>query len=127
LLSALSNGSPRIAANSAQSVLTGNESVIITVQVINEVCVNLIKKANFKEENVKKLIESFYEKYTVQDITKSILLRASSLRGEKRISFWDSLIISSAIESGCSILYTEDMQDGLFINNSLKIVNPLSL
>ena len=111
----------------AQSVLAGNESVIITVQIINEVCVNLIKKANFKEENVKKLIESFYAKYTVHDIAKSILLRASSLRGENQFSFWDSLIISSAIESGCSTLYTEDMQAGLIINDSLKIVNPLSL
>jgi predicted nucleic acid-binding protein len=111
----------------AQSVFAGNDSIIISVQVINEVCVNLIKKANFKEEYVKKLIESFYIKYTVHDITKTVLLRASSLREEKQFSFWDSLIISSAIESGCSTLYSEDMQDGLIINDSLKIINPLPL
>ncbi len=93
--------------------------------MVNEVCVNLIRKANFSEENIKKLIESFYDKFAFQDITKSILLRASSLRSENQFSFWDSLIISSAIESDCSTLYTEDMQDGLLINESLKIVNPL--
>ncbi len=39
-------------------------------------------------------------------------------------SYWDSLIIASALESNCSIIYTEDMQDGQILENRLKITNP---
>jgi predicted nucleic acid-binding protein len=39
-------------------------------------------------------------------------------------SYWDSLILASALESGSSILYTEDMQHGQIIEKKIKIINP---
>ena len=41
-----------------------------------------------------------------------------------KFSYWDSLIIASALENECDTLYTEDMQDGLIIEGKLTIVNP---
>jgi predicted nucleic acid-binding protein len=32
---------------------------MLSVQVVNEICVNLIKKADFSEEQITRLIESF--------------------------------------------------------------------
>jgi predicted nucleic acid-binding protein len=32
---------------------------VLSVQIINEVCVNLIKKANFTEEQIRLLIDAF--------------------------------------------------------------------
>lgn len=40
-----------------------------------------------------------------------------------RYSFYDSLIISAALKSSCSVLLTEDMQHGQKIQN-LRIENP---
>ena len=40
-----------------------------------------------------------------------------------RFSFYDSLIISAALQAGCEILYSQDLQHGQYIQN-LKIVNP---
>ncbi len=40
-------------------------------------------------------------------------------------SFWDSLIIAAALDSGCTTLYSEDMQNGLKID-FLTIVNPFN-
>ena len=37
-----------------------------------------------------------------------------------------SLIVASALFSDAEILYSEDMQNGLLIENSLKIVNPFN-
>jgi len=37
--------------------------VIISSQVINETCVNLIKKTDLSEEEIRSLILSFYSKY----------------------------------------------------------------
>lgn len=37
---------------------------------------------------------------------------------------FDSIIVAAALESGCSILYSEDMQHKQVIENKLTIVNP---
>lgn len=37
---------------------------------------------------------------------------------------FDSLIVAAALESGCTKLYTEDMQHGLLVENRLRILNP---
>jgi len=48
--------------------------IVISVQIINEVCVNLIKKVDFSEEKIKNLIKSLYKKYTVFELSQDILL-----------------------------------------------------
>ena len=45
------------------------------------------------------------------------------LQTETRYSFYDSLIIAAAIQGGCDILYSEDLQDGQEVRG-VKIVNP---
>jgi predicted nucleic acid-binding protein len=41
-----------------------------------------------------------------------------------QFSYWDSLILAAALESGCIWLYSEDLQDGQQIENTLTIRNP---
>ena len=98
---------------------------MLSVQVVNEVCVNLIKKADFSEEQISRLIQSFYEKYPIVEMDESILLAASELRQEYSFSFWDSMVVACAPAANAEILYSEDMQDGLTVRGTLKIVNPL--
>jgi predicted nucleic acid-binding protein len=97
---------------------------IISVQVINEVCVNLIKKAHFTEEQIRQLIETFYETYPVVILDQAILVDASQLRQQYSLSFWDSMILASALEAQLKIVYTEDIQHGLVIEDRLKVINP---
>lgn len=40
-----------------------------------------------------------------------------------KYGFYDSLIIASALQNNCNILYSEDLQSGQFIQN-MKIVDP---
>lgn len=107
----------------ARTLIQETEPVLST-QVINEVCVNLLRRANFTEEQVSRLIESFYEKYPVIELNRSILLTASRLRQRYSLSFWDSTIVASALGAGVSILYSEDMQHGLTIEKRLQVLNP---
>ena len=99
---------------------------VTSTQVINEVCVNLLKKANFTEEKISQLIESFFEKYRIIHLNRTILLAASNLRQRYSFSFWDSVVVSSALQSNASVLYSEDMQDGIVIEDRLQIVNPFA-
>jgi predicted nucleic acid-binding protein len=97
---------------------------IVSTQVINEVSVNLLRKAAFTELQVQQLIDSFYAKYRVLDVQKSTLLRASDLRSRFSLSFWDGLIVAAARESGCDVLYSEDLSNGLVIDGALTVTNP---
>ncbi len=85
---------------------------------------NLIKNAYLSEPEVRQLIESFYAKYEVVELNKPLLLKASALREQYTFSFWDSIIVSSAFYSDALILYSEEMQDGLVIEDRLRIINP---
>jgi predicted nucleic acid-binding protein len=89
------------------------------------VCINLIKKAQFSEQPVQQLIESFYAKYIVVELSKPLLLKASALREQYVFSFWDSLIVSSALSADALALYSEDMQDGLVVEDRLRDHQPL--
>jgi predicted nucleic acid-binding protein len=107
----------------ARTLIQETEPVLST-QVINEVCVNVLRRANFTEEQVSRLIVSFYERYPVIELNRSILLTASRLRQRYSLSFWDSTIVASALDAGVSILYSEDMQHGLTIEEQLQVRNP---
>lgn len=108
----------------AKSAIKHIETPIISSQVISEVCVNLLKKAGQTEVFVQELVTSFYSEYEVVSLDKAILLKASELRLEYSFSYWDSMIVASALEASCDVLYSEDMQHSLLIEDRLKIVNP---
>src|SRR5499426_1527133 len=108
----------------AKSLLEVSSIVSVSPQVINEVCVNLLKKAQFSELQVQQLIESFYAKYVVVEVSKALLLKASALRVQYTFSFWDSTIVASALQAGASVLYSEDMQAGLVVEHRVHIINP---
>lgn len=99
-------------------------NITISSQVINKVCFNLRKKAQFSEIKLKALIQNFYDNYNVMNIEEQTMILASDIRLSYNVSFWDSLVISSALESKSQIIYTEDMQHSLIINDTLQIVNP---
>ncbi len=109
----------------AKTTIESSE-IVISSQVISEVCVNLIKKAGFDEVSIRSLIESFYSKYHVARIDKTILIEASELRDRYRFSYWDSLIVACAWAAGATIVYSEDMDSGLVMDNRLQIVNPFA-
>ena len=107
----------------AQTLIKASQPIIST-QVINEVCVNLIKQVRFPEEKINGLIETFYQKYDVIESHKELLIYASTLRQEHAFSYWDSLIVAAAILSDVKKLYSEDMHHGLVIRQTLQIINP---
>jgi predicted nucleic acid-binding protein len=59
----------------------------------------------------------------VVSVTLNTHTAAVSLAHDHGLSFYDALIVASAIETGCDILYIEDMQHGRAIGG-LAIVNP---
>ena len=59
-------------------------------------------------------------------LTESNTLTALSLLDKYNLSFYDAIIISSALKTGCSAVFSEDLQSGQDIEGKLKIVNPFA-
>jgi predicted nucleic acid-binding protein len=59
------------------------------------------------------------------NVKADIVHHASSLRESYSFSYWDSLIIAAALNADCVVVYSEDMQNGLHIDN-LTIINPFT-
>lgn len=104
--------------------LTDSENIIVSTQVINEVCANALKKAAFTEAQIKLLIQTFEARCTVIAPSIEILIRASDLRSQYHFSFWDGLIVASALSTNAKTFYSEDMQDGLIVEQRLTLINP---
>lgn len=67
--------------------ITSNQVIIISTQVVNEVCANLLKKAAFNEEQIKAVIQSLYRHCTVVEFKLSIFESASDIRSRYNFSF----------------------------------------
>jgi predicted nucleic acid-binding protein len=112
------------AKSAAAATLLQRWSLAVSVQIINEVCVNLKRQAGLNEADLRALIESFYARCLVVPLDQGALLVASSLRERYSLSFWDSTVVASALQCGAGTLYSEDMQHGLVSERKLRILNP---
>ncbi len=104
--------------------LLNNKNIILTTQVIKELSNVLIKK-NIDKIILKKFINYIYSLCEVKNISQDELINAITIKEKYKFQYFDSLIIASALANKCSILYSEDMQHGQIIENSLTIINPL--
>lgn len=111
---------------SLKIILDKENNLSISTQVINEVSNNLKRKLKYTNSEIKKFIISSYQIYNIVNFSKDILLYACDIRDRYKISYYDSLIVASALSSKCTILYSENMQHQLKIDN-LVILNPFKV
>lgn len=57
--------------------------------------------------------------------SQALYSEALRLKGKHRLSWYDSLIVASAIEAQCGVLYSEDLQHGQRFAD-LQVANPFS-
>lgn len=107
----------------AVNLIKQNDS-IISLQVLNEFVNVLKKKFGQIEKDILKAIEEIESSLIIWDFNIDLIKRAIILSERYLYSYFDCLIIASALDSGCSILYTEDMQHSQLIHNKLRILNP---
>lgn len=111
-------------SSTAKNILTTTPTIVLSTQVINEVCFNLVRKTQISSSVITQLIRSYYTKYAIAELNQNTLLEATDLREEYRLSFWDSLIVASALQMKADILYSEDMHQSLIVRKHLQILNP---
>lgn len=101
-----------------------NEHPVINLQVIGENMNVCLRDFKFTAEKALNHAQQLQKNCDVRTINTATIESALQLLKRYQYSFWDSLIIASALENNCTILYSEDMQDRQVIENKLTIVNP---
>jgi len=99
-------------------------SITVSTQVLGELF-NVLTKKGFKtKEEAKDIISDLAMNFRVVEIDRSSVVKAIEVSIRYKFSYWDSLIIASALENDCSTLYSEDMQHEQMVEQKLKIINP---
>lgn len=95
---------------------------VVSLQVLQEYFVTVTRKLKVDAALARRKIELIAE-FDVASPELSDVLAAIDLHRLHAISFWDALIVRSAKQAGCSVLFSEDMQPGREIDG-VRIVNP---
>jgi len=112
--------------NAACNVLD-NHDCVTSIQVMNEASNVWVGKYKWSEDKIKEHLDNIEAVCEdVLPVRRETIDSAIRLKCRYNYSYFDSLMLASAIEGGCKIIFTEDMSDGQAINGTLKIVNPFN-
>lgn len=95
---------------------------IISLQVVNETVYVLL----FQPREVEPVIDFMMQNFVISDLNIDTLVQTIKISGRYGFSFWDSMMLASALENQCSVLYSEDLRHNQVIEGRLKIVNPFN-
>ena len=88
-------------------------SVVVPVQVLGELFHVLVRKAGRSPSKSRSAILSWQDAFSVVETSVTVMLAATDLATDHRLSIWDAVIFSGAAEVGCRLLLSEDLHDGL--------------
>jgi len=92
--------------------------------VLQEFYVNVTRKSEFplSAEQATQVIQDFSD-WSVHRPGSKDVVSAIELHQRYQISFWDAMVVQSARQSGCGILWSEDLSDGENYEG-VKVINP---
>jgi predicted nucleic acid-binding protein len=96
----------------------------VSTQILQEFYVSVTRKAKkpLSEADAQQAIRDL-SVWTVHRPSVDDILAATVILLRYQISFWDALVIRSAQQTGCEILWSEDLSDGQEYNG-IRVTNP---
>ena len=96
----------------------------ISAQVLNEFAAVALRKLRLPLSDIREILNTVRAVCTVEPITAATHDRGLAVFERYKCSFYDALIIASALIVGAKLLYSEDLQHGQLIDRRLRVVNP---
>jgi len=100
-----------------------NSEIILSVQVLNEFY-SVMTKYKYPHYEIISCINEIIEQVKVMPLELETVKRCIFIKEKYFFSWWDSLILASALENDCVIIYSEDLQHNMKIEKFLTIINP---
>lgn len=109
-------------ADRAMSILALNPT--ISTQVLGETARTMLMKFRYTPDETGRHLRFLSDRCNVEQLETGDFISSLAIFQRYSISWWDSLIVAVALRSNCSLLLTEDLQDGSRIDDRLTIMNP---
>lgn len=111
-------------ADRAEAIL--GQGPRVSVQVLNEAMVNCRRKAGLTWDETDAFLAGIRALCPVEDLTLQTHEVGRALAERYGFSVYDAMIVAAALIAGCTTLWTEDMHNGLLVENQLHLVNPFA-
>jgi predicted nucleic acid-binding protein len=108
----------------ARQLLLDFTHITVSVQVLNELSNVWLKKYHLELGQIEIYLRKILDIAAIRFLDETLTFKALKIAQTYRLSFYDCLIVASALDAGCSVLFTEDMQDGQWIEERLQLRNP---
>jgi len=99
---------------------------LISVQVLNEVA-NVARRNAMPWIEINEVLALIRSVCPAAPLTIETHNRGRHVAERYGLSVYDAMIVAAALLGGCETLYSEDMQDGLLIDDQLRICNPFTI
>ena len=99
--------------------------IFLPVQVLGELFNVLTRKASRSRGAARAVVLSWRDMFGLIDTSAAVVLAAVDLAADHQFVIWDAVILSSAAESGCRLLLSQDLQDG-FTWRGVTVTNPFA-
>ncbi len=109
----------------ARKLVSENISFIST-QVLQELSNTLNRKFKKSWPEITETVKEVSLSNLVHANNEATILQAIKIAEKYKFSFYDSLIVSAALECKCSKLYSEDMNHSQSIEKQITIINPFA-
>ncbi|MEN9984369.1 MAG: hypothetical protein RI918_2338 [Pseudomonadota bacterium] len=98
---------------------------VVSYQVLQEFCnvASASKRLALRADQTMAFASLLLAPMNQVEPSLALLTAALRIKAEVGYSFYDSLIVAAALQAGCNILYSEDMQHGQLVAG-LRVVNP---
>jgi predicted nucleic acid-binding protein len=96
----------------------------INAQILTEVANVCRRRFNYNKEQILLLWSDLINDCNFIDTSKLTFQKSTDLVRKYDFQIFDALVVCSALEAKCDILYSEDMQHEMIVESKLKIVNP---
>lgn len=97
---------------------------VISVQVLNELALVGRRKMKLTWAETRELVEPYALLLTVVPVTQAVHERGMTLGERYGFAVYDAMLVAAALEAGCERFWSEDMHDGLVIEDRMRVVNP---
>ena len=113
----------KVIASNLLDEASRSKNGIISTQSLQEFYNAAVKKLNLSKQAAKEYVDFFSKQFPVKEISIPLIIKAIDISIKNGLSFWDSLILSAANDTGCILVYSEDMNSGQIICGT-KVLNP---
>jgi predicted nucleic acid-binding protein len=101
-------------------------SGVVSVQVLNEFTAVATRKLGMSFAEVREILDTVRTVCTTYPLTADHHDRGIEIAERYRFSFYDSVIVASALSARCKTLYSEDLQHRQIIEKHLTVINPFA-